>query len=105
MIEIDFNLFSGGCKMDRILKEVNIVKQSKDIFDRLNIKELRTAGIEREDIKVSSQSHHIVTYPPLQNTPEIDPFEVYSFNSKKSLEKMIIYLHLPFCTGKCLYCA
>ena len=84
---------------------MNLINRAKDIFNQLNIKELQKAGIEREDIKISSHSHHIVTYPPLDFLPEINPSKIYSDKSPKSPREIAIYLHLPFCTGKCLYCA
>ena len=83
---------------------MNLVSKSKEVFGQLNIKELQKAGIEREDIKVSSHSHHIVTYPPLVALPEINPSKIYSKDSPKFSREMALYLHLPFCTGKCLYC-
>lgn len=84
---------------------MNFIKRSKKIFNQLDIAELQKAGIEREDIKVSSHSHHIVTYPPLDALPEIDPSEIYSNKNPKFSREIALYLHLPFCTGKCLYCA
>ncbi len=83
----------------------DLIGKSKKVFSQLNISELQKAGIEREDIKVSSHSHHIVTYPPLDALPEIDPSDVYSPTSPKFSREIALYLHLPFCTGKCLYCA
>lgn len=82
-----------------------LIDKSKEIFGQLNISELQKAGIEREDIKTSSHSHHIVTYPPLDALPEIDPSKIYSPDNPKSPREIALYLHLPFCTGKCLYCA
>lgn len=84
---------------------MNLISKSKEIFGQLNIKELQKAGIEREDIKVSSHSHHIVTYPPLDALSEINPSKIYSKDSPKFSREIALYLHLPFCTGKCLYCA
>lgn len=84
---------------------MNLISKSKNIFGQLNIKELQKAGIEREDIKVSSHSHHIVTYPSLDALPEINPSKIYSKDSPKCSKEIALYLHLPFCTGKCLYCA
>lgn len=83
----------------------NLIGKSKKIFKQLNIEGLQKAGIEREDIKVSSHSHHIVTYPPLDALPEISSSEIYSLDSQKKPREIALYLHLPFCTGKCLYCA
>lgn len=83
----------------------NLITTSREIFSQLNIKELQSAEIEREDIKVSSHSHHIVTYPPLDALPEINPAKIYSKDSPKCSREIALYLHLPFCTGKCLYCA
>jgi len=83
----------------------NLINKSKEIFDQLNISELQKAGIEREDIKTSSHSHHIVTYPPLDALPEIDSSKIYSSDNQKISREIALYLHLPFCTGKCLYCA
>ena len=82
----------------------NLIDKSIAIFNGLNIKELQKAGIEREDIKLSSHSHHIVTYPPIEFLPEISPSEIYSENSPRNPKEVALYLHLPFCTGKCLYC-
>lgn len=83
----------------------DLIQKSKDIFAQLDIEELQKAKIEREDIKVSSHSHHIVTYPPIDALPEINPSKIYSADSPKSSKEIALYLHLPFCTGKCLYCA
>jgi oxygen-independent coproporphyrinogen-3 oxidase len=82
-----------------------LLKTSMKILEQLNIKELQNAGIEREDIKISSHSHHIVTYPPLDVLPEINPSKIYSNKSPKFSREIALYLHLPFCTGKCLYCS
>jgi len=84
---------------------MNLISKSKEIFGQLNIRELQKAGIEREDIKKSSHSHHIVTYPPLDALPEIKPSDIYSNKSSKFSREIALYLHLPFCTGKCLYCS
>ncbi len=83
----------------------DLINKSKEIFGQLNISELQKAGIEREDIKISSHSHHIVTYPPLDALPEIDSSKIYSPDNQKIFREIALYLHLPFCTGKCLYCA
>jgi len=91
--------------IDEISNNMNLISKSKEIFGQLNIKELQKAGIEREDIKVSSHSHHIVTYPPLDALQEINPSKIYSKDSPKFSREIALYLHLPFCTGKCLYCA
>ena len=83
---------------------MDLIIKSKKIFEQLNIKELQKAGIEREDIKHSSHSHIIVTYPPYGSLPEINFKEIYSNSSSKSRREIAFYLHVPFCTGKCLYC-
>lgn len=83
----------------------DLIDKSKGIFSQLNILELQKAGIEREDIKKSSHSHHIVTYPPLNVLSEIDSSKIYSPDNQKISREIALYLHLPFCTGKCLYCA
>jgi oxygen-independent coproporphyrinogen-3 oxidase len=84
---------------------MSIISKSKEIFNQLDIQELQRAGIEREDIKKSSHSHHIVTYPPLDILPEIKPSDIYSNKIHKLPREIALYLHLPFCTGKCSYCA
>ncbi len=83
---------------------MSFISKSKEIFNKLNIVELQKVGIEREDIKTSSHSHHIVTYPPLEALPETIPSKIYPKTNSLSGE-IALYLHLPFCTGKCLYCA
>lgn len=83
---------------------MDLIKISREIYNKLNIRELQETGIERENVKTSSHSHHIVTYPPLDALPEIKPDEIYPQNSRP-LDEMALYLHLPFCTGKCLYCS
>jgi oxygen-independent coproporphyrinogen-3 oxidase len=90
---------------NQISNNMNLIGKSKEIFSQLNIKELQEAGIEREDIKKSSHSHIIVTYPPYSALPPIDAKKIYFSNSKESSKReMAFYWHLPFCTGKCLYC-
>ncbi|MFA5051211.1 MAG: radical SAM family heme chaperone HemW [Patescibacteria group bacterium] len=81
------------------------LKRIKYILGQLNIAELQKAGIEREDIKLSSHSHHIVTYPPLSVLPEIDSSQIYSTEYSETVKELALYVHLPFCTGKCLYCS
>ena len=92
--------------IDKISNNMNLISKSKEIFGQLNIKELQKAGIEREELKKTSHSHIIVTYPPFSALPSIDGKKIYF--SKDAVTKppreIAFYLHLPFCTGKCLYC-
>lgn len=83
---------------------MSLISESKKIFQQLNIKKLQQAGIEREDIKKSSHTVRIVTYPPLQSSSELNPVKIFSTGNSDIPRKISIYLHLPFCTGKCSYC-
>lgn len=87
-----------------MIKKQTLIEKSREIFQTLDIGGLQGGGIVKENIKTSSHSHIIVTYPPLSVLPEINPNAVYS-NNFQSPREMAIYLHLPFCTGKCSYCA
>lgn len=85
---------------------MDLAKETEEEYKKLDIPALKKAGIEREDIKISSHSHHIVTYPPLDSLPEINPQKIYSSKNKSpEIREIALYVHLPFCTGKCLYCA
>lgn len=84
---------------------MNLIHKAKNIFCELNFKQLQYKGMERENIKISSHSHHIVTYPPLDSLPLINPSKIYSKKTPSKKREVALYLHLPFCTGKCLYCA
>lgn len=86
-------------------KIMNLIEKAKEIYSKSNIEQIQAEGIRRESIKVSSHSHHIVTYPPLDALPDIKPSKIYSSNISKNPRDIALYLHLPFCTGKCSYCA
>lgn len=80
----------------------HLIQESKEILKSFDLKELEKAGIKRR--KESFElSHTIVTYPPFQTCKEIKPEEIFTTN-KKIKRGVALYIHIPFCITKCLYC-
>lgn len=83
---------------------MQLISKAQKIFSGIDFKKIQRAGIERNDVNTFSHSQSIVTYPPLAALEEITPREAYPEGCDKSLKEIELYLHLPFCTGKCTYC-
>lgn len=68
-------------------------------MDDNNIKDIWLAGIRRDP-----KNYHItVMYPPLKAMKEIDENQIFSRFENQS-KKFSLYIHMPFCTGKCIFC-
>jgi oxygen-independent coproporphyrinogen-3 oxidase len=79
-----------------------LIEKSKEILKFYSIKELEKAGIKKRR-NAFEESHTIITYPPRQVCEEIKPEEIFARN-KRTKRDVALYVHIPFCTGKCLYC-
>lgn len=78
-----------------------LIDLARKRLESYNIEEIHQLGIEKRRLMGGTSSNILVTYPPLSILPKI--------NSEKILEKpngrdFTLYFHIPFCTGKCLYC-
>lgn len=73
-------------------------------MENLDLKKLLEGGISREQIKISSHSHHIVSYPPVSILPVISHEKIFSSLDGNDNNELAVYVHIPFCTGKCIYC-
>jgi oxygen-independent coproporphyrinogen-3 oxidase len=82
---------------------MNYSSEARKIYSQLKLKELFKEGIEKEELKTTSHSHIIVTYPPLKALEKIEESEIF-VNENLKLREIALYIHIPFCTGKCLYC-
>lgn len=83
---------------------MSLIEESKQELKKINIEELQNAGIERDIKQIPTHAHRVVTYPPLAAMADLDPQKIYHNEANSSTKEINLYLHLPFCTGKCLYC-
>ena len=82
--------------------ENELIKKSEETLKSFNLQELEKVGIKRER-EAFETSHTIVTYPPLQVCAPINLKDIFTKN-KKIKRDVALYIHIPFCIGKCLYC-
>jgi len=55
--------------------------------------------------KLSTQGNFIVTYPPQKALNNISQKSIFSHQNAEKKRKVALYIHIPFCMGKCNYCA
>ncbi len=78
-----------------------LIELAKKKLESYNLKELSKLGIKKRRLMESTSSNIVVTYPPLSILPKINPEKIFEKSNKKGFT---LYFHIPFCTGKCLYC-
>jgi oxygen-independent coproporphyrinogen-3 oxidase len=78
-----------------------LIERAKRIEKSLNSDQLAKAGFRREFRSVAD-SHHTVTYPEKNKASPVNP--EYIFSKPSGTDELSLYLHIPFCTGKCVYC-
>lgn len=76
---------------------MSLIEKAKEIASELNIDKLEKAIISK------SHSHHTVTYPEMSSANIIPEEEIFKANNNG--KELGLYLHIPFCTGKCSYCS
>ena len=77
----------------------DLIKTSKRIFDEIDFERLRKHGIYRD----RKEYEFIVTYPAIAAHHVLSQDDIFS-NLDKDRE-IQFYVHIPFCTGICSYCA
>jgi coproporphyrinogen III oxidase-like Fe-S oxidoreductase len=81
------------------IKYNNLIGRSIKVLEASKIEKVWQAGIRRD----SKNYHMTVMYPPLKAMNKIDEKQIYSDFEKKNKE-FTIYVHIPFCSGKCTFC-
>jgi oxygen-independent coproporphyrinogen-3 oxidase len=81
------------------INQIELIGKSINIIDNSNLKDIWRAGIRRDP-----KNYHItVMYPPLKAMSEIHEDQIFSQFENRS-KKFSLYIHIPFCTGKCTFC-
>jgi len=81
------------------IKMANLIDRSTKIIEDSHIEKIWQAGIRRD-----SRNYHItVMYPPLKAMNKITEQQIYS-NFQNKCKDFTIYVHIPFCSGKCSFC-
>lgn len=78
-----------------------LIERAREIGKDLELEKLARAGFRRE-IRSKAQSHHTVTYPEQDMSHPVTSEEIFGKSSDR--KDLALYLHIPFCTGKCVYC-
>jgi oxygen-independent coproporphyrinogen-3 oxidase len=78
-----------------------LIERAREIEKSLELDKLARAGFKRE-IRSRAQSHQTVTYPEQDTTQPVTSEEIFGKSSDR--KELALYLHIPFCTGKCVYC-
>jgi oxygen-independent coproporphyrinogen III oxidase len=77
----------------------NLIDRSIRVINDCHIEKIWQAGIRRDSLTY----HSTVMYPPLKAMGEISEQKIYSHFQNKSKD-FTVYVHIPFCTGKCTFC-
>ncbi len=80
----------------------DLLRDSVELLDSFPLRKLSASGIVKDrEMKASSAIN--VTYPPLKALPQVEGKMI--FPDRENLKREIsLYINLPFCTGKCIYC-
>ena len=78
-----------------------LIEQAREIEKSLELDKLARAGFKR-GIRSKAQSHHTVTYPEYYKAQSVTSDDIFGKSSDR--KDLALYLHIPFCTGKCVYC-
>lgn len=78
---------------------MNLIDRSKKILGESEIEDVWRAGIHRDP----SRYHITVMYPPLKAMNEIDEEAIF-LNYQHRSNECTLYIHIPFCSGKCTFC-
>ncbi|MFH0859974.1 MAG: radical SAM family heme chaperone HemW [Candidatus Altiarchaeota archaeon] len=82
---------------------MRLTHRAKQKLKELNIDAVYAAGIKKSR-EMFASSCIIVTYPPWTALPAIGDDRIYANSGNKRLKRITVYVHLPFCTGRCSYC-
>jgi len=81
------------------IKKSNLIDRSIKIIKDSHIDKIWQAGIRRDSLNY----HTTVMYPPLKAMNNITEQQIYS-NLHNTYKDFTIYVHIPFCSGKCTFC-
>jgi oxygen-independent coproporphyrinogen-3 oxidase len=77
----------------------DLIDRSMDCLEKMQLDTVTKAGIRRDP-----ENYHItVMYPPLKAMDRINSEEIFHNFQSKSKE-FTLYVHIPFCSGKCTFC-
>lgn len=79
-----------------------LLQSSEKAIEVIPTEELMGIGITKERVMKASSAIN-VTYPPFKVLSEIEAEKIFP-NETKLKREITLYLNIPFCTGKCLYC-
>ena len=77
----------------------SIIEDCRRILDDIDIDPILASGLSRDLTKY----HASVMYPPLKTMGPIQEGEIFS-SRNNSCDEFTLYVHLPFCSGKCTFC-
>ncbi|KYK26547.1 hypothetical protein AYK26_07450 [Euryarchaeota archaeon SM23-78] len=75
---------------------LELIERAKEIL------ETRVKRKIHREIRSKAYSHHTVTYPERNNTSPLKQEDIFYKSSET--KDLALYLHIPFCNGKCTYC-
>lgn len=81
--------------MSELIEKATRIKQS------LGLDRVVQTGFQRS-IKSQADSHHTVTWPEKSSAIVMRPEDI--FNKSQQKRDLALYVHIPFCTGRCTYC-
>jgi len=89
-----------------IMDSENVIWKAKEFIKNINLSKLSKQGITKQFHSNYWPGHTIVTYPFYENLRHLnDKNKILKKIISKKVESLSIYMHIPYCSGICSFCA
>ena len=76
------------------------IKKAQEKITFFNVPQLIQAGL----IPLKGEYFPSIYYPPITMYPPSSEDEIFDHFKYKTEDPMALYIHIPFCPTKCVYC-